>query len=899
MKKKLRFVSSILVIFLFTSFFYNNETTVGIISNSNCDTSDFDFKDIINLSIINEKQDGRFIEKLEWLSPNSELPGTYKEYLKNHPLEPAIFSDQIEYYESFQPNGEKISILVDTFLHLMISSNLNQYIDDLNAEGYSVYVKTVTGGSPNEIKSWIIDSFNKGSIGFVFVGDITAAWAEVSGSVFPCDLYYMDLDGNWEDNDYDGVYEIHTSGYGDMGPEVYVGRICANTLNYNSETNMVNNYLNKIHNYRVGKLKQTWQSLAYIDEDWYDMDVFLRYIYGENVYRYDSGFETTGEDYLDKMDDGHHFVQVCAHSYSGGHHFGTRPTESASYTHVYVFCPSLRSAKLLLGCDDGIKVWLNFENVYTNDRYGGWVQDAYEVDVTLNQGWNQLLCKISQAGGDYMLSACFTDANYNIFNDLIYQINNPELFFSEGEFIRGWLLNGFHQDISDNFWYYLTTNYLGVDESSINPLDGEVMGGKTWTYYNTGNPYVNMGEYCNDADFGVCYAFVRVYSEETTSCQLWLGYGDGARVWLNSEEVLYDNLYGDFEADMSKINITLQTGENRLLVKISEWMGDHGFSARFCNSNGSIVEGIYYDPIPQPISHIGSWLVNGPYYNQDVLTRLTMDYLGDEKNATPSENDPAPVGIWKRVLGEGCPLNIGSIFDHGDWVFSEDIQNHDPPVLFYNLFACGPGRFTDENYLAGAYIFNTSYGLISIASSKSGSMLNFNHFTNPLNKHESIGKAFQDWFEAQAPFVQWEKEWYYGMMICGDPLLFIINNEHPNSPNIKGPSNGKPRIKHEYILNATDPERDNIYFYVDWADKSNSGWLGPYESGEEVEVSHTWLIKGTYNIKVRVKDEKNLLSPWTTFEITMPKIYINNETLLNFLQHHPIIYSLFRYIFNL
>ena len=38
-----------------------------------------------------KKQDGRFIEKLEWLSPNGELPGTYQDYLVKHPNQPAIF----------------------------------------------------------------------------------------------------------------------------------------------------------------------------------------------------------------------------------------------------------------------------------------------------------------------------------------------------------------------------------------------------------------------------------------------------------------------------------------------------------------------------------------------------------------------------------------------------------------------------------------------------------------------------------------------------------------------------------------------------------------------------------------------------------------------------------------
>ena len=379
------------------------------------------------ISIIDDfnKQDGRFLKKLDWFSPNGELPGTYEEYLQMYPLKPTYFSQSLNFKSSLELMTSSISILVDQDLYSKIDPALNEYIVDLQGEGYFVHLQKILGGTTEEIKTWVIERYNAGSEGFVFIGGITAAWAEVSNSVFPCDLFYMDLDGNWEDQDDDGDYEIHTAGTGDMGPEVYVGRIYAHTLNYDSEENMVNDYLSKVHAYRVGELTQDWRGLEYIDEDWYSMDVYLRYIYGEDVTRYDFGFNTTAEDYLNQLDLGQHFVQVCAHSYSGGHHFGTRPTESASYGHVYVYSPYYRSAKLLLGCDDGIKVWLNGDNVYSNDRYGTWTEDEFEADVSLNLGWNRLLCKISQGGGDHFISVRFTDSNYNTYDDLMYQIKNP------------------------------------------------------------------------------------------------------------------------------------------------------------------------------------------------------------------------------------------------------------------------------------------------------------------------------------------------------------------------------------------------------------------------------------------------------------------------------------------
>jgi len=732
------------------------------------------------------RQDGRSLAKLQWYAPNGILPGTYGNYLKNHPLIPARFITPTALNDGPLKNYS-FAILVNTSLYPMIETSLTQYLVDLELEGYTVFLQTVSGGTPEDIKAWIKARYDAGASGVVFIGDITAAWAKVADEVFPSDLFYMDLDGNWQDIDHDGIYDSHDAGSGDMAPEVYVGRINAHTLDYDSEENMVNDYFAKVHAYRTGALMQLWRGLEYVEEDWFDMDVNLNLIYGANISRFDYGYFTTAQDYLHQLSLGQYFSQVCVHSYSGGHFFSTRPTESASYANAYVYSPTDRSAILLLGSDDGIKVWLNGVNVITKDRYGGWTADQFSTNVTLLAGWNQLLCKISQDGGDYKFSARFTDINGSTFPDLIYQITDPASHGGEAPYIRSFLLNGFHQDISDNFWNYLTTDYLGVDESTLNPHDGDVTNGTTWATYTSGNPYINMADYCNGAQYGVCYAYTRVYADAQTSCQLWMGYDDGARVWLNGNQVLLDNRYGGFQADMSIVNVTLQAGENQLMVKISQWMGDHGFSARFCMPYGSEVSGLSYDPVSTPVTHIGTWLFDGPYVNPDKKTRLSMDYLGNETTVTPDEGESAPFGTWQRGIGEGCPFNVGGFYDHGAWVFSQDIQDNDPPVLFYNLFACGPGRFTDQNYLAGSYIFHTTTGLITIASAKSGSMLNFDDFTKPLSEGKSIGESFKEWFVAQAPYVEWEKEWYYGMVSLGDPTLCVIQ---PMKMKIMRPENG-------------------------------------------------------------------------------------------------------------
>jgi len=87
----------------------------------------------------------------------------------------------------------------------------------------------------------------------------------------------------------------------------------------------------------------------------------------------------------------------------------------------------------------------------------------------------------------------------------------------------------------------------------------------------------------------------------------------------------------------------------------------------------------------------------------------------------------------------------------------------------------------------------------------------------------------------------------------------------PNPPIIDGPINGEVSIEYEYTFNATDPEGHDVYYYVDWGDSTNTGWFGPYSSGREVMLSHTWDEKGDYVIKAKALDLKGAESDWSSF----------------------------------
>ena len=98
----------------------------------------------------------------------------------------------------------------------------------------------------------------------------------------------------------------------------------------------------------------------------------------------------------------------------------------------------------------------------------------------------------------------------------------------------------------------------------------------------------------------------------------------------------------------------------------------------------------------------------------------------------------------------------------------------------------------------------------------------------------------------------------------------VRNNTPPDAPKIK---EDNPRVKpitgptKNFIFTAIDPDDDKIYLFIDWGDGTNEGWIGPYNSSEEVKISHTYAAEGIYIVKAKAKDIFEAEGPWGTLQI--------------------------------
>jgi hypothetical protein len=106
-----------------------------------------------------------------------------------------------------------------------------------------------------------------------------------------------------------------------------------------------------------------------------------------------------------------------------------------------------------------------------------------------------------------------------------------------------------------------------------------------------------------------------------------------------------------------------------------------------------------------------------------------------------------------------------------------------------------------------------------------------------------------------------------------DSTWALINefNNPPEKPSIDGKLNGKIGVGYTYRIVTTDPDKDDVSYYIDWGDGFSSGWTRFRESGSDFYVLHSWSKRGSYYIRVKAKDVFDAESDFAVLTVTMPK----------------------------
>jgi Peptidase family C25 len=219
------------------------------------------------------------------------------------------------------PKGT-VLVMVSDLIYAQVQASIDQYVKDLAYDGYWASIHVVNGGTPQQMRTYIRQ---RNPVGVVLVGALPVPWFEMANdfhdasSEFPCDLYYMDTNGTWGDPDGDGKFENHN---GDLDPEIWVGRIWSPTMNGNN-ADLINNYFERNHLFRVGQLGHSMKALAYVDDDWQGFNDcgMSMMVPASAVTTYTSPNQTDSDLYKSEVNTLRSWVQLCAHSWVGGHSF--------------------------------------------------------------------------------------------------------------------------------------------------------------------------------------------------------------------------------------------------------------------------------------------------------------------------------------------------------------------------------------------------------------------------------------------------------------------------------------------------------------------------------------------------------------------------------------------------
>ncbi len=276
--------------------------------------------------VFGSAQDG--IPLLKWAGPPGSRPGTYEEWIAQHPY--TDFSYSLDNIADGDGRAGTVALLIEQNIAASLINELHRLMNNMQSEGYTVLSYNISGGTPDTLRAFLQNLYTTDNIeGALFIGNLPVAWYEIANDFdptgpyvqFPIDLFYMDLNGTWLDtmNSGNGKYDGHA---GHVNPEIYVGRLTPTGLGI--DTTLLKNYFRKDNAYRHAEPMLPQRALVFVDDDWeywapyWAEDVALLYTDTMNYWDPET---TRASVYRVKLDKIQEWVSVFAHSWPGGHAF--------------------------------------------------------------------------------------------------------------------------------------------------------------------------------------------------------------------------------------------------------------------------------------------------------------------------------------------------------------------------------------------------------------------------------------------------------------------------------------------------------------------------------------------------------------------------------------------------
>jgi hypothetical protein len=255
------------------------------------------------------------------------------------------------------------------------------------------------------------------------------------------------------------------------------------------------------------------------------------------------------------------------------------------------------------------------------------------------------------------------------------------------------------------------------------------------------------------------------------------------------------------------------------------------------------------------------------------------------------EPDTITVNMDTTVLDIGlqtCEILIES--NGGNGVFVAQVNVIDPnPYLSYNPQSHDFGnKFEGETDSVTFEIWNSGYDILTYSLIWDCDWVNISPTTgSSYGERDTITASIDTTGLATGNYycnISINSDGGNGIFTVTTNITELPKNP-PTPPDINGPSSGIILLPNNYTFVSSDPDGDDISYFIEWGDGDTTSWTAFQPGSLGYSESHTWLKKDTYIIRAKAKDSDGLESDWAELPISMSrnKPYIDYP-LLQFLQ---------------
>jgi outer membrane protein assembly factor BamB len=326
------------------------------------------------------------------------------------------------------------------------------------------------------------------------------------------------------------------------------------------------------------------------------------------------------------------------------------------------------------------------------------------------------------------------------------------------------------------------------------------------------------------------------------------------------------------------------------VVHTSPAIGNDGII--YCGSQDGCLYALYPNGTEKWKYNIGCWIGRGPTIADDgtiyfsgvqeaTLYALYPDgtykwhvYLGVNVVSTPALAEDGTIYVASYKEGGGAYINSISPNGFINWRYEveDEAMSASPVIDKYGIIYIGGWRGNNE---VGGNLY---------ALNPDGTLRWVFHTGDSIHSSAAIGE------DGTIYIGSWD-EYLYAI----EP---VTDDNAPDTPSINGPRKGMINTNYTYIAVTTDADGDNVSYYFDWGDGTNSGWTSYVPSGSSVNLVHSWQKSGFYVIKVKAKDDYGKESDWAILIVRMPKDKFVNFNLLFFklLEQFPLLERLLYFL---